>query len=318
MLKIKIPQRLHINLLSMHSCDYRKNSGIGLAIINKELFLEAKIHSTSIIEVENYCNHPERLQIIIELLKSTKKKYKLEYGVKIKLCGSYFFHVGLGTSTAVTLACLEALFLTNNKTITDNELIKISERGGTSGIGINTYFHGGLIIDSGTKSNNQKHKPSSYIKPKVHSKILAKCNFPNWNLGILIPNERDYIYDEKELIFFEKNCPIPKDEAYFASYLATFGTLASAKDNDYELFCHSINETQKTYWKRKEISQNKFNNLRINRLLSLGVDCAGISSFGNSIYFFDRDPEDVIRKMSTEDDFLYFEYDICNSGRIIC
>jgi beta-ribofuranosylaminobenzene 5'-phosphate synthase len=302
----------------MHSCDYRRNSGIGLSIINKKLFLEAKKQSTCLIEVETYCNHPERLLIIIEILKSTKKKYKLEYGVEIKLYGSYFFHVGLGTSTAVTLACLEALFLINNKTITNNELIKISERGGTSGIGINTYFYGGLIIDTGTKPNNQKHKPSSYVKPKIHSEILAKCNFPSWNLGILIPKNRDYIYDEKELRFFEKNCPIPKDEAYFASYLATFGTLASAKDKDYELFCHSINETQKTYWKRKEISLNKFNNIRINRILSLGADCAGISSFGNSIYFFDKDPQNIGLKMSIEDDFLYFEYDACNNGRVIC
>lgn len=318
MIKIKIPFRLHINLLAMHSCTYRKNGGIGLSIISDEIFLTSKKSSVNIIKITNYCSHEEKINQIINLLDKIKINYNLNSSVYIELHGRYFIHSGLGIGTAITLACIEALFLTNDITLPEQELVILSERGGTSGIGINTYFSGGFIIDSGIKADNSPHVPSSKTTPSSYSKILARCNFPDWKLGVLIPKKRDEVYNCKELTFFEKNCPIPKEEAYYASYLAIMGTFASVLDKDYELFCKSINDTANTYWKSKEISETPSNIELIKKMITLNADSAGMSSFGNSIYFFYRKKNDILDFVEKNNNYILMDFRACNSGRVIC
>lgn len=317
MIKITIPFRLHINLLAMHSCNYRKNGGIGLSIINENIFLESSNSLSNTIKVIGYCSDFEKVDRIVALLNKVQCESDLSSGISIFLYGDYFFHVGLGVGTAVTLACLEALFLNNDVKISNEELVKISERGGTSGVGINTYFNGGFIIDGGIKPNHNPHRPSSEVKPDNYPKILARCEFPNWKFCIVIPKEREEMCGVKELDFFISNCPIPKEDAYYASYLAFLGTFASVNDHDYELFCDSINDTKNTYWKKKEISENPSILKLINKLLLLGADCAGMSSFGNSIYFFYKKSESIDLFMK-DSGFIFMEFNACNSGRIIC
>jgi beta-ribofuranosylaminobenzene 5'-phosphate synthase len=71
-------------------------------------------------------------------------------------------HVGLGSKTSVSLACIEAACLTLGRQPTPIELISMTGRGGTSGIGINTYFSGGVIADDGHRmETGAKFYPSS-------------------------------------------------------------------------------------------------------------------------------------------------------------
>jgi len=316
MIKITIPFRLHLNLLAMHSCKYRKYGGLGFSILNNGNYLVAEEDVDNKIIIKGECNNSLRIQKIENILNDIKEKYKLKKPIKIELHGHYYFHIGLGVGTAVTLACIEALFLYNNMSVDHNKIIEESKRGGTSGIGINTYFSGGFVIDIGIKSDNIEHLPSSQKSTLSISNVLARCDFPNWEFGIILPKKRNEISDINEVAFFKSTCPIPDSEAYFASYLAIFGTFSSIKESNYELFCSSINETQNTFWKKSEINQNNSNINLINYLNSLKVDCAGMSSFGNSIYFFSRNIGGI-ESCLDKDNYNLMTFSACNTGRDI-
>lgn len=91
MIKITIPFRLHINLLAMHSCNYRKNGGIGLSIINENIFLESSNSSSNTIKVIGYCSDFEKVDRIVALLNKVQCESDLSSGISIFLYGDYFF-----------------------------------------------------------------------------------------------------------------------------------------------------------------------------------------------------------------------------------
>src|SRR6185369_9066158 len=71
-------------------------------------------------------------------------------------------HVGLGSSTTVTLGALRALSLSNGWGCSEHDLVLMSGRGRTSGVGSQSFFHGGLAIDCGQSGHPEggRYRPS--------------------------------------------------------------------------------------------------------------------------------------------------------------
>lgn len=88
-------------------------------------------------------------------------------------------HCGLGSKTSLLLSVVKLAFIINDIPVTPEEIVYFSGRGGTSGIGINTFFSGGIITDSGHDEDSPRNfAPSSSRsqnekKPKIISKITS-------------------------------------------------------------------------------------------------------------------------------------------------
>ena len=320
MMAIFIKPRLHISLISMHANGYRVNGGIGFALEEPKGILTCSISQH--FEFNDTRNSPfsyselEQLSITIE---ATKSLLGLHNNISVTLEGGLLTHFGMGSGTAIRLGCLEALLSLNNRPYQKSDLIFYSQRGGTSGIGINSYFDGGFVFDLGIKNQGNAFMPSSRAQNPSPPIVLQRLDMPNWNVGLCLPKTLKRKTQEEEVQFFRKTCPISRQESYKVLYHSLFGTYASLKENDFESFVKSIKEIQACEWKYKERSEHGEGLIALEKsLYELGANCVGMSSLGPLLFFFAQDAkiESIENGMRSQGCDLIFT-SASNSGREI-
>ena len=314
---IRVFSRIHISLLDLANDGYRSNGGIGFFINSP--FIEVKIipFSRNIIFDTRQSKLP--LDNLINWLDSFLIEANVSGRYKINISGFTESHKGFGVSTAVRMAVVEGIALLSGKTLSNEDIIKYSHRGGTSGVGVHGYFSGGLVFDLGHDSSRKLQMPSRCLESASHFPLLLKnLAMPNWRVGILIPKNIAAKTHEEEKRFFEQNCPLAKESVYETTYHALFGVLASVETEDFEAFCSAINEIQNQPWKRAERylypELLKFELA----LKESGAKAIGMSSLGPSLYFFAEDLESVINcfnQSGLEAEVLFTS--VNNSGRVV-
>lgn len=321
MLKVKIslPFRLHFTLIAMHDCNYRVNGGVGLAVSSNNHFLEATHGNKNTLNIRGKCNDANKIKNICCQLDDISRSLSLKQSINITATGDYFFHVGLGTHTAIILACIELLMIMNNIPYKEEDIIQLSGRGGTSGIGIKSYFSGGFVFDLGRKKENDEYLPSSFSSKMRKPTTLITHDVPEgWKIGLIIPQTDTLIYGNSEFEFFKKTCPISSHAAHSACYISTFVITSSIIENDYVSFCDGINALRECEWKKSEINNRSENLSSMLEISTFNPDCYGMSSFGPSIYFFHDDAEIIAKEYCALHGGDYIPLNICNSGRTIC
>jgi beta-ribofuranosylaminobenzene 5'-phosphate synthase len=318
-MKIKIYPRIAINLIAMHDGLYRQNGGIGFSIKEPSLTISFKKSSEfNIIDKRKSPFENKEQNRLLEILKKEYKKNKFNDKVTIKIKGNLPTHSGFGSGTSIRLASLEGLYLINQHKYTKYDLIKASNRGGTSGIGVNTYFDGGYVFDIGKKIDGVMHKPSSSEDVLEQPLKIAFGNMPKWDIGICIPQKIKPKSEEEEKEFFNETCPIEKDEAHEMLYHTVYGVLASIKENDIDTFSEAIKNIQQSKWKNAERNLYGKELLKIESILyENGASAVGMSSLGPTLFFVANDIDRVIKKSKKELDCILIKSKVNNQGRKI-
>ena len=319
-IKVKIPTRLHLSLISMHNNGYRQNGGIGFSIDSPSLeiiFKDTKTLSLNDTRDRGFSNDEKKR--ILNILKDVSKRMSFDSGFEAIIKGDVPTHMGFGSSTAVRLALIEGLYLINKYTYTKEDIVKVSERGGVSGIGIETYFHGGLVFDMGRASHSDFAPSSAMEKENKTLPLVGKSvDMPLWDIGICIPNIKSKT-EKEEKEFFKQTCPIDESESYKVLYHATYGVLASVIENDMKTFSKAIKEIQKCQWKKAERSLYGDALLKEESILyECGAKAVGMSSLGASLYFVADNVNEVIanaKKKLVKSKF--FVANVNNTGRTI-
>lgn len=300
---IKSYPRIHLSLIGMNNDGYRINGGIGFTITDPAISCVFEKTNEFIIDdkrkVKFNINEEKKL---LEVLSSISKKNNFSQLFKCTIDGDALPHYGLGSNSSIYLSCVEALFLLNKKEdYNKDSIVANSKRGGTSGIGINTYFDGGFVFDVGIpNSHNNELIPSSIAKRegKIPT-VIHQCNLPNWNIGICIPYFIKNKSESEEIVFFEKHCPIHKDDVQSILYESVYGVTSSIIENDYPTFCKSVNAIQKTKWKELERSLYGISLIELeNQIYNFGADCVGMSSLGPTLFFMGEDLTGIITQIS--------------------
>ncbi|WP_448250276.1 beta-ribofuranosylaminobenzene 5'-phosphate synthase family protein [Thalassotalea agariperforans] len=319
MIRINVPFRLHITLIAMHACSFRKNGGIGLSV-NSGCNLTAKKSLTTSIKCNGFVNNPRKLSEIETLVNKISINRNFTNKAEITINGDIYFHSGLGAGTAITLACIEAAFIINNIDYEISDIKSLSCRGGTSGIGVNSYFCGGFILDLGHVADNTEHKPSSFVANHKLPITLNQVPFHFENLFFILPLEPPLVYGENEKEFFDNNTPIKENKAHEICYLSIFGVLASVIERDLNKFSDAINAIQNTEWKSLEIQRagNVVTSL-ISELKILNCCSIGMSSLGHGIFFILKDIKNLheIEKLAQAKKCKLIPLSPSNRGRVI-
>ena len=270
----------------MHAGGGRKNGGIGfsvsepsgtLEITDSEQFQFNDLRETPFAKTE--------ISQIAKAIEASVEAFDLVSNICVTISGEFMTHVGLGTGTAVRLAVLEGLFLINGKTISENRLVRQSKRGGTSGIGISTYFSGGLVFDLGIANDCRGFAPSSQAHSKHLPSLIPSLPMPLWPVCICIPRFIRPKSQEEEVDFFNKAAPVEPADSYEASYHALFGVYAAVIEHDFSAFCRAINAIQATTWKKQEWFAYGDSLLNLATILrNQGADAIGMSSIGPMLY----------------------------------
>ncbi|MBA4312610.1 MAG: hypothetical protein C0417_08265 [Chlorobiaceae bacterium] len=319
---IKTFPRIHITLIGMNEGGFRRHGGIGFSV--SEPCMELRGFESKEFHIDD--NRKIKLEFIeyrrlIESLNNLYTENKFNKKISITIDGEVIPHYGFGSETALRLASLEMLSLINNYQPDKNELIHFSGRGGVSGIGINTYFNGGFILDSGVKGIFEEYKPSNQLENRKSLPLLIhRQETENWELGLYVNSDIKSLSEVEETIFFQNSCPILDYEAYEILYVSVYGCLSAGIEKDKIGFCNAINRIQTTKWKALE--RKLYNNL-INEneksLFIAGATAVGMSSLGPLLYFFsDKSIEEVISQAKIIGlKGRFYRSSMTNYGRVI-
>lgn len=303
-LRIEAQGRLHIGLISMHRTGARKHGGIGLAVRDPRCVIDLEPSATFHLDDqrERGLREGDRARLAV-VVSQAQRQHGLMQSIAVSLSGGAGSHLGLGMGTAISLGILEGLFRLNGRRATAATLVSVSERGGTSGIGINTYFTGGLVMDFGVPQDGIAFRPSSRPGRKPMPTALAAVELPAWGLCLCIPRTIQPKTAQEEEAFFTKATPVSEMNSYEAAYHALFGVYVAALERDFEAFCRAIDAMQGTEWKAQEWQEygKEIQNIEA-RLRKFGVQCVGLSSLGPLLYCFGD--EDTLSMLAASQDEL--------------
>jgi beta-ribofuranosylaminobenzene 5'-phosphate synthase len=296
-LKISVKSRLHLTLLAMHNGEYRINGGLGFSIANPGC--ELTFSSASDFFISDQRAVPlvdNELERLVTLVRTEQKRCGFPVAVEIVINGNMRPHSGFGSGSAISLACLEALHWLNGSMPSPTELVAVSGRGGTSGVGIHSYFSGGCVFDLGRAADNSLHAPSHQITAS-RPLLLDQLPMPAWEIGIGIP-PIPHKSQAEERAFFERTCPLPAEAVYETLYHSLFGLYAAVREADRTTFCQALKAIQKCAWKKAERQEYGAALTGIEQALyANGAEAVGMSSLGPSLFFLGDNIADIITQM---------------------
>ncbi len=307
MVKIRIttPCRIHLSLIDENGYTGRVDGGIGLMLDRPNVVFEATNHAEE-FKIEAHKYYRESIEVINEQASKIFKAYNINNkNFHFNLKRYYPSHVGLGSKTQLSLAIAIAITKLKNKSVSIQELTKLVQRGGTSGIGWRGFEKGGFIIDAGHNFGKGKEKesflPSSASITADPALTIMRYPIPeHWRFVLVIPNVKKGAYGDEEVTIFQSHAPIPKEEVNEVSHQILMKVIPGIINEDLECFGEGLKRIQDIGFKKIEISlQHEI----VKNVLSLfeehGVKAFGMSSFGPSIVGVVESDEDANSLLKT-------------------
>lgn len=288
---IKTPSRLHLTLIDLNGALGRIDGGVGLTIEKPGLTLQAEIQDDGVEIVFEDKSHSEKLMNDYrEKIENSANKMleflKIHSGFRFNVKEIYPAHSGLGSGTQISLAVGKIILKLNNMDMTAPEIAKIVRRGGTSGIGVRAFDHGGFIIDGGHRIDEKPDFLPSSASFASPAPLITRYDFPeDWNIILAIPNVPAGASGPKEVNIFQKYCPIPLEEVQKLSHILLMKMMPAVVEADISSFGESINQIQNIGFKKVELElQHPLISALIENMRSAGAAGVGMSSFGPTVY----------------------------------
>jgi beta-ribofuranosylaminobenzene 5'-phosphate synthase len=292
MVKIRIttPCRIHLSLIDENGYTGRIDGGIGLMLDRPNVIFEATNHAEE-FKIEAHKYYHESIEVINEQASKIFKAFNINNkNFHFNLKRYFPSHVGLGSKTQLSLAI--ALAITKLKNINDTsleDLTRLVNRGGTSGIGWRGFEKGGFIVDAGHEFGKGKEKetflPSSASKEANPALTILRYPIPeHWRFVLVIPNVKKGAYGDEEISIFQSHAPIPKEEVNEVSHQILMKIVPGIVKNDLECFGEGLKRIQNIGFKKIEISlQHEIVKKALTFFEDFGVKAYGMSSFGPSV-----------------------------------
>ena len=304
---IKTPSRLHLTLIDLNGALGRIDGGVGLTIEKPSLTLQAESGNNGIEIVFEDKSHSEKLMNDYrEKIENSANKMleflKINSGFKFNVKETYPAHSGLGSGTQISLAVGKIILKLNNRDMTAPEIAKIVGRGGTSGIGVRAFDHGGFIIDGGHRIDEKPDFLPSSASKALPAPLITRYDFPeDWNIILAIPNVLAGASGPKEVNIFQKYCPIPLKEVQKLSHILLMKMMPAVVEADISSFGDSINQIQNIGFKKVELElQHPLISTLIENMRYAGAAGVGMSSFGPTVYAITDNNSKEISKVAQD------------------
>jgi len=289
-LRITTPCRIHLSLIDENGYTGRVDGGIGLMLDRPNVIFEAS-NSAKEFKIEAHKYYRESIEVINEIASKVFKTFNISNkNFHFNLKRYFPSHVGLGSKTQLSLAIATAITKLKNLThLTMDEITKLVERGGTSGIGWRGFETGGFILDGGHDFGKGKEKetflPSSASTAANPALTIFTQKIPeNWRFVLVIPNVKKGAYGDEEIIVFQNNAPIPRNEVNEVSHQIIMKIIPGIMKNDLKCFGEGLKRIQNIGFKKIEISlQHKVVKDLLKFFEDYGLKAYGMSSFGPSV-----------------------------------
>ncbi len=194
-------------------------------------------------------------------------------------------HVGFGTKTALLLGLIAGVSQLFGKSMNKRNMQLMSGRGGASGIGINTFFEGGVIWDAGhVLPKGSSLQPSSASLTGRIAPRIARLRFPaEWQVALMLAQETP-IAGQFEEEFFQTNTPTPRVEALESIATLCHGVLPAIYERDLAALARSLVRLHQIGFKKRELAARTRRTRSLLAALQERSHAAGMSSLGPLIY----------------------------------
>lgn len=176
MATVETGARLHFGFRNLSLAHERLYGGVGVGLDSPRVVVEAQQAETLQCEdsaVESY------LPAVVEVLGVE--------GAAVHVHERFDRHVGLGSGTQLSLACLLAIAAAYDREVDPRELAPKLGRGGRSGIGVATFEAGGFVVDAGHPTERFTTEPPDAGSWEV-PQPLGRWTLPeSWRFVLVTP-----------------------------------------------------------------------------------------------------------------------------------
>lgn len=295
---VEAPSRLHLGLIDLNGELGRVDGGIGLTLAAPCTEVEVRRSGTVAVTGAG----PELAARIGESATRMLRHLGVDGGAAIRVRRSTPQHVGLGSGTQSALAVGTAIARLYGRSLPVREVARIVGRGGTSGIGTAAFENGGFILDGGHSLGPGREKtgfsPSSASVGVPPAPVTSRLPFPEeWAVVLAVPRWGETVRGAREVDLFREHCPVPVEDVRRCCHEVVMRLLPGIAGRDLALFAASVNALQGLGFKRVELDlQDARVRGLIRELQGAGAACAGLSSFGPTVYAVtDGDPGAIVR-----------------------
>ena len=285
-IRVEAPSRLHLGLIDMHGGLGRVDGGIGVTLMNPCTSIEVKKGENLTVSGGT----PEVHRRVLDAARKVFDGAGIRGGAAITVKRSMPQHTGLGSGTQLALATGAAISRLYNLDPSVRKIAATVGRGGTSGIGTAAFGHGGFILDGGHSfgphGKKQGFQPSSASAAVTPATVCARLPFPeDWKIVLAIPNQGTNVNGAQEVDIFRDYCPVQLEDVRQICHEIMTRMLPGIAEEDLDLFADAVNAIQTLGFKKVETSlQNPVVPALVRELRQAGAACAGLSSFGPTVY----------------------------------
>ena len=261
----------------------RRYGGAGFALELLPATVTACIAQRNSVEVIPQLDDRDRSEIekFLERLSAA-----IDYRFSVVIESIMPQHIGLGSKTALLLATGLVCNTAAGNPLARTKLISMSNRGGTSGVGVNTAFVGGFVIDGGHHVGpSSRFYPSSHARAGSVPPVLVRLAFPEeWRVHLFLPDGRS-LSGRDEVEFFERQAPISSHDVHKVMAAIYHGVAPAIAERNLTTLKSALQIIQRTGFKRREvIGQGRIVQTILDRLDKVTGLAAGMSSLGPLVY----------------------------------
>lgn len=312
--RIRVPSRVHFGLTAMTMSSSRRYGGAGLSLWRPHSEVTVRRAAGT---AGRFTGLPrEQAARITDRLRETGLA-----AVDIDVTSSVAAHVGLGSGTGLALACLEGAARALGVDESEPALVHASRRGGASGVGVNTYFRGGLVGDVGhLQPASRSFLPSSCGRPASRPALAFRLEWPaRWPILVGIDPVSRGLSGPAEADFFDEHTPLPRWECAEIAMALFFELPAAVADQDFAGLRHALCRSRSAGFKAREIAIQPSAGALLSALDRCDAVACTMSSFGPAVFAacaHDAIADDV-RRVMADHGFDVIEGEACSLGRLL-
>jgi beta-ribofuranosylaminobenzene 5'-phosphate synthase len=281
---IRTPSRLHLTLIDMNGSCGRVDGGVGITLSDPGYVIEIeRSDQTSILTDDG-----DLKKRVLEILNHLSRKTGFEDGLSVRIHASIPPHAGLGSGTQLALALASAI--SHLSGMPDSDPARLTGRGGTSGIGVRSFTHGGVILDGGHRFGPGMEKesflPSSAAKGVKPAPLVGRYDFPDtWRIILCLPDLPQGANGDLERDIFREKCPVPLSEVRELSHRILMQMVPALIEEDLDQFGKAVNALRYLGFKKEELALQppQLHDI-LDYMTGCGTAGAGMSSFGPALY----------------------------------
>jgi len=283
--RVETGARLHLGFYGLCSNSERVLGGIGIAVDGAGYVLEARRSSNDSVKG---CDS-ERAYWILE---KAKKRLGVEKPIEIRIEKCIPSHVGLGSTTQLTLALYTALAKLMGMDAT--RAVNAARRGPYSGIGVGVFLYGGFILDAGVRASAKDNT----AKPALRGEMPEE-----WRIVAIIPKTSWRVQEghhEEELMLIPRGS---MDMCCRAMYALLRMVVPGIAERDFQLFASGVEEIQRLTGSYFSGAQSGLfccteSQEAAEKLRKVGAKGIGQSSWGPLVYGFFPSGSSAVRAFS--------------------